>query len=153
MNQNPTPYRDCWNVLARKASEQARHWQSEIALSQEKLAQLQASEVRLTRIYEEYQQRQSAQQDARRGLQDHMHERQFMAQLMQLQARVRQDMSQTRMQLAQQRSQLLKAQAEEQKMQTLAEQDRGRMLAHQHRQEQRRMDELAIARYNLRPGH
>ena len=145
--------RECWTVLARKASDQVQHWQAQIAQSQSRLEQLQASLQRLQRLYDEYRERQLQPQPAAQGMDGQMNQRQFMAQLLQLQQRVQRDIAQAESVLAQQRKSLLQAEAEHQKMKTLAEQDARAVQRERARFEQRRLDELAIARFNLRPGH
>ena len=145
--------RECWTVLARKAADQVQHWHSQIAQSQARVDQLQASLQRLQRLYDEYRERQLQPQATALGMDAQMGQRQFMAQLLQLQQRVQRDLVQAQAVLAQHRKSLLQAEAEHQKMKTLAEQDARAVQREQAQYEQRRLDELAIARFNLRPGH
>jgi len=144
--------RECWPVLARKAEDSVRQWQNEIARSQSRLEQLQASLDRLDHMYAEYRNRQLQPQQQALGMNGHMHQRQFMGQLLQLQQRVQQDLDQAQTTLAQQRKQLILAEIEHQKMLALAEQDQRNVERHTQLMEQRRLDELAISRFNLRPG-
>ena len=144
--------RECWPVLARKAEDTVRQWQNEIAKSQSRLEQLQASLERLNQMYAEYRDRQLQPQQQVLGMHGHMNQRQFMGQLLQLQQRVQQDLTQAQASLAQQRKQLLLAEIEHQKMKALAEQDERDVQRHAQKQEQRRLDDMAISRYNLRPG-
>lgn len=145
--------RECWSVLARKAADEVQQWQNRIAQSQSRVDQLQASLQRLNRLYAEYRERQLQPQPTAQGMDSHMGQRQFMAQLLQLQQRVQRDLAQAEGVLAQERKSLLMAEAEHQKMKSLAEQDARAVQRERSLQEQRRMDDLAIARFNLRPGH
>lgn len=144
--------RECWPVLARKAEDQVRQWQNEIAQSQSRLEQLQASLERINQMYAEYRERQLQPQGQQLGMDGHMNQRQFMGQLLQLQQRVQQDLTQAHATLAQQRKQLVLAEIEHQKMKALAEQDQREVARHAQKLEQRRLDDMAISRFNLRPG-
>lgn len=145
--------RECWTVLARQSADEVQQWQGRIAQSQSRVDQLQASLQRLNQLYAEYRERQLQPQATALGMDSHMGQRQFMAQLLQLQQRVQRDLTQAEGVLAQQRKSLLQAEAEHQKMKSLAEQDARAVQRERTLLEQRRMDELAIARFNLRPGH
>ena len=145
--------RECWSVLARKAADQVQLCHSQIAQSQTRVDQLQASQQRLQRLYDEYRERQLQPQPAALGMDAQISQRQFMAQLLQLQQRVQRDLGQAQAVLAQHRKSLLQAEAEHQKMKTLAEQDALAVRREHALREQRQIDELAVARFNLRVGH
>jgi flagellar export protein FliJ len=144
--------RECWPVLAKKAEDGVRQWRTEIASSQARLQQLQVNLERLDRMYQEYRSGQLKPQKTGLGMHAHLNQRQFMSQLLLLQHKVQNDIAQAQSVLAQQRKQLLLAELEHQKMLALVEQDQRAVQKDALKRDQRRMDDLGIARFNLGPG-
>jgi flagellar biosynthesis chaperone FliJ len=78
-----------------------------------------------------------------------MNQRQFMAQLLNLQQRVVLDLSRAREQLALARKKRSMAEIELHKMKSMEEQDVKAVALDQQRHEQKRMDELGVRQFNL----
>lgn len=142
--------RSCWPFLVDKAHKAVSTVQTEIAASRQRLEQLQANRERLVQLYEEYHQRETRLQAGSLGMQAHMNQRQFMAQLLGLQQRVDVDIAQARASLAQQQARLVQAELEHQKMRALQAQDQAAVQKEQQQREQRQMDELGVLQFNLR---
>ena len=85
--------RNCWPVLVKKAQDAVNDAQAEIAQALARVDQLQASHERLCRLYDEYRLKEQAGQLPVMGMQESMNQRQFMAQLLNLQQRVVLDLS------------------------------------------------------------
>lgn len=141
--------RSCWPFLVDKARKAVSAVQTEIAASRQRLEQLQANRDRLTQLYAEYHQRETSPQ-AGMGMQTHMNQRQFMAQLLGLQQRVDVDIAEARASLAQQQARLVQAELEHQKMRALEAQDQAAVQKEQQQREQRQMDDLGVMQFNLR---
>ncbi len=142
--------RNCWVILERKAHDQVRELQQQLVNLQAKTGQLQATLDRLMGMYAEYQAKESG-VGKQVGLQSSMNQRQFMSQLLSLRERVERDMAHQQGLMAQVRAQLIKAEAERMKMQSLVDhQDRTERKL-QGLAEQKRMDDLAVSRFNV--GH
>ncbi len=142
--------RSCWPFLVDKAHKAVSAVQTEIAASRQRLEQLQANRERLVQLYAEYHQRETSLQAGSLGMQAHMNQRQFMAQLLGLQQRVDVDIAQARASLAQQQARLVQAELEHQKMRALQAQDQAAVHKEQQQREQRQMDELGVMQFNLR---
>jgi flagellar export protein FliJ len=140
--------RNCWIILERKAHDQVRDLQQQIALVQGKSEQLQQTLDRLMGMYAEYQAREHTQQK-QWGLQNSMNQRQFMAQLLQLRERVQRDLMHQQGLAAQLRARLIKAESERMKMQALVDQQEQAERKLQATLEQKQMDELGVRRYNM----
>ena len=147
--------RQCWTVLARKADDQCERIQQQLANMQQRLEGLQANERRLRQLYAEYHQRMTSPGTHSQGMQDTIHQRQFMQQISALLEQVLQDQSITRQAMTQARQRLTAAQQEKMKMQALVEQDLHRQRTLEKLKDQRLMDELALRQFHLRhqPGH
>lgn len=147
--------RQCWTVLARKADDQCGRLQQELAHMQQRLEGLQANERRLRQLYGEYHQRMTRPDAHSHGMQDTIHQRQFMQQISALLEQVLQDQSITQQAMTQARQRLTAAQQEKMKMQALVEQDLHRQRTLEKLKDQRLMDELALRQFHLRhqPGH
>jgi flagellar export protein FliJ len=140
--------RNCWVVLERKAHDQVRDFQSQLGNLQAKVDQLQSTLDRLMGMYAEYQAKEHT-GGVQLGLQNNMNQRQFMAQLLTLRERIERDLTHHQGLMAQTRAQLIKAEAERMKMQSLVDhQDRTERKL-QEMTEQKRMDDLAVSRFNL----
>ena len=142
--------RSCWPFLADKARKAVNAIQAEIAASRLRLDPLQANRERLTGLYEEYHARETSLQVGSLGMQAHMNQRQFMAQLLGLLQRVDTDIAQARAGLAQQQARRVQAEIELQKMEALQAQDQAAVRLEQQAREQRQMDELGVMQFNLR---
>jgi flagellar export protein FliJ len=84
------------------------------------------------------------------GMQASMNQRQFMAQLLNLQHRVVLDISKAETEVHSLRKKRQLAEIELQKMQALEEQEQAAVRLEQQKQEQRQMDELGVRQFNLR---
>jgi flagellar export protein FliJ len=142
--------RNTWVILERKAHDQVRELQQQLALIQGKADQLQSTLDRLMGMYAEYQAKENN-GGAQMGLQGSMNQRQFMAQLLTLRERIERDLAHHQGLMAQMRAQLIKAEAERMKMQSLVDQQDRKERNFQALSEQKRMDEMAVSRFNL--GH
>ena len=142
--------RTCWPVLSGKAKDKVTEIQATIGQLNQRLEDFRRNEERLQKLYNEYRQQQLNGTHSSQGMQAAMNQRQFMNQLLGLQDKLAQEIASTEASLAQQRKQLLLAELEWQKMEALAEQDQRQVQRAQDRLEQRQMDNLAVARFNLK---
>ncbi|MEK7344181.1 MAG: flagellar FliJ family protein [Pseudomonadota bacterium] len=143
--------RNCWPVLVRKAQDGVNDAQAEITKALARVEQLQASHQRLCTLYDEYRLQESQSTAPLMGMQASMNQRQFMAQLLNLQQRVVLDLSKAQAALAQTRKKRVQAEIELHKMESLVEQDIKAVALDAQRHEQRQMDELAVRQFNLSP--
>ena len=141
--------RNCWPVLVRKAQDAVNQAQSDIAQAMAKVSQLKASHERLCKLYDEYRLQEHATEATLMGMQASMNHRQFMAQLLNLQHRVVQDLGKAQANLAQLRKQRIQAEIELHKMKSLADQDAKAVALDVQRYEQKQMDELGVRQFNL----
>lgn len=141
--------RNCWPVLVRKAQDAVNQAQSDIAQAMAKVSQLKASHERLCKLYDEYRLQEHATEATLMGMQASMNHRQFMAQLLNLQHRVVQDLGKAQATLAQLRKQRIQAEIELHKMKSLADQDAKAVALDVQRYEQKQMDELGVRQFNL----
>jgi len=142
--------RNCWVVLERKAHDQVRDLHQQLLTLQTKTEQLQGTLDRLMGMYAEYQAKENH-GGTHIGLQSSMNQRQFMAQLLSLRERIERDLAHQQGLMAQARAQLIKAEAERMKMQSLVDQEDRAERKLRALTEQKRMDELAVSRFNV--GH
>jgi flagellar export protein FliJ len=142
--------RNCWVVLERKAHDQVRDLHQQLQTLQTKTEQLQGTLDRLMGMYAEYQAKENH-GGTHVGLQSSMNQRQFMAQLLSLRERIERDLTHQHGLMAQVRAQLIKAEAERMKMQSLVDQEDRAERNLRSLTEQKRMDELAVSRFNV--GH
>jgi flagellar export protein FliJ len=143
---------NCWVILERKAHDQVRDLQKDLAATQAKAEHLQATLDKLTGMYAEYQAAEEA-GGKQMGLSGSMNQRQFMAQLLTLRERIERDLAHQQGVMAQQRTRLIKAEAERMKMQALVDQQE--LIEQKSREllEQKQMDDLGVRRFNLRTSH
>lgn len=143
--------RSCWSVLLGKAQDEVAHIQAELQQVRQRAQSLQDTRSRLLRLYADYQQPAQAGSTSA-GMHETMNRRQFAAQLLTLIARVEQDIAQIEHAQAAVRQRLAQAEKQRLKMQALLEQDQRK--AHQYalKREQRQMDELGVAQFNLGAG-
>ena len=141
--------RNCWPVLVKKAQDAVNEAQAEIAQALARVDQLQASHERLCRLYDEYRLKEQAGQMPVLGMQESMNQRQFMAQLLNLQQRVVLDLSRAKNHVAEVRKKRSMAEIELHKMKSMENQDAKAVALEQQRQEQKLMDELGVRQFNL----
>ena len=144
--------RSCWPVLVKKAEEAVNEAQSDIIQALARVEQLEESHQRLCKLYDEYRLQEQASDETVMGMQTSMNQRQFMAQLLNLQQRVVLDLGKAKATLAQMRKKRLQAEIELQKMQSLEEQDAKAVAQDVKRYEQRQMDELGVRQFILGMG-
>ena len=144
--------RNCWPVLVRKAQDAVNDAQNDIVQAQARVDQLQASHQRLCNLYDEYRLQEQTSQAPVMGMQASMNQRQFMAQLLNLQQRVVVDLSKAQATLTQMRQKKLQADIELHTMAALAEQDAKAVAQDAKRHEQRHMDELGVRQFILGMG-
>ena len=144
--------RSCWPVLVKKAEEAVNEAQNDIIQALARVEQLQASHQRLCKLYDEYRLQEQARDATVIGMQASMNQRQFMAQLLNLQQRVVVDLGKAQTTLSQMRKKRLQAEIELHKMQSLAEQDAKAVAQDVKRYEQRQMDELGVRQFILGMG-
>ena len=142
--------RTCWPVLSGKAKDKVIELQTQIGQLTQRLEDFRRNQQRLQKLYDEYRKHEMASDQNSQGMQAALNQRQFMNQLLGLQEKLNTEIQNTEAQLAQQRKQLLLAELEYQKMEALSEQDQKQVRKALDKIEQRQMDDLAVARYNLR---
>lgn len=142
--------RTCWPVLSGKAKDKVVELQTAIGQLTQRLEDFRRNQQRLQKLYDEYRAQEMSGEQSSQGMQAALNQRQFMNQLLGLREKLDQEILNTESVLAQQRKQLVLAELEWQKMQALAEQDQRQVRHAQERIEQRQMDDLAVARYNLK---
>ena len=149
MNQQ-VQARPCWTLLANKAQEQAEQIRQEMVQAKQRQQQLESSQQRLQCMYEEYREQLNRPGSHSQGMREAMSQRQFMSQLLTLLERVSTDLGYTRNLLLAYRERLIDVEKERLKMQSLAEKNEAELQQHARRQEQRRMDELGVLKFNQR---
>ncbi|PUE10187.1 flagellar export protein FliJ [Limnohabitans sp. T6-20] len=142
--------RNCWPALVKKASDEVTQTQTELAAAMARVDQLNASHQRLCRLYDEYRLKEQQGQTEVMGMQASMNQRQFMAQLLNLQHRVVLDISKAEAQVTQLRKKRQLAEMELQKMRALEEQDLKAVQREVNQYEQRQMDALGVRQFNMR---
>lgn len=142
--------RNCWPALVKKANEEVTQTQTDLVAALNRVDQLNASHQRLCRLYDEYRLKEQQPQTEVMGMQASMNQRQFMAQLLNLQHRVVLDISKAETLVASLRKKRLLADMELQKMRALQEQDLLAVRQDKQKYEQRQMDELGVRQFNLR---
>jgi flagellar export protein FliJ len=142
--------RNCWPALVKKANDEVTQIQSDLVAALSRVDQLNASHQRLCRLYDEYRIKEQQPQTEVMGMQASMNQRQFMAQLLNLQHRVVLDISKAETLVTSLRKKRLLADMERQKMRALQEQDLLAVRHDQQKYEQRQMDELGVRQFNLR---
>jgi flagellar export protein FliJ len=142
--------RNCWPALVKKANDEVTQIQSDLVAALSRVDQLNASHQRLCRLYDEYRIKEQQPQTEVMGMQASMNQRQFMAQLLNLQHRVVLDISKAETLVTSLRKKRLLADMELQKMRALEEQELQAVRLEQQIKEQRQMDELGVRQFNLR---
>jgi flagellar export protein FliJ len=142
--------RNCWPALVKKANDEVTQTQTDLVAALARVDQLNASHQRLCRLYDEYRIKEQQPQTEVMGMQASMNQRQFMAQLLNLQHRVVLDISKAEALVSSLRKKRMLADMELQKMRALQEQDLLAVQRDQQKHEQRQMDELGLRQFNLR---
>jgi flagellar export protein FliJ len=142
--------RACWPVLSGKAKDKVVELQTAMGQLAQRLEDFKRNQQRLQKLYDEYRQQEIAGNAGSLGMQAALNQRQFMNQLLGLQEKLIQEIQNTESLLAQQRKRLVLAELEYQKMKALTEQDQQQVQKAHDKIEQRQMDDLAVARFNLR---
>jgi flagellar export protein FliJ len=142
--------RNCWPALVKKANDEVTQTQTDLVAALARVDQLNASHQRLFRLYDEYRIKEQQPQTEVMGMQASMNQRQFMAQLLNLQHRVVLDISKAEALVSSLRKKRMLADMELQKMRALQEQDLLAVQRDQQKHEQRQMDELGLRQFNLR---
>ncbi|MFM7001779.1 MAG: flagellar export protein FliJ [Limnohabitans sp.] len=142
--------RACWPVLSGKAKDKVVELQTAIGQLNQRLEDFKRNQQRVQKLYSEYREQEITADKLRQGMQATLNQRQFMNQLLGLMEKLTLEIQSTESLLAQQRKQLVLAELEYQKMEALAEQDQRQVQRAQDKIEQRQMDDLAVARFNLR---
>jgi flagellar export protein FliJ len=144
---SPSPV--CWNILARKAQSKLNERQRALALASQKYEQLSNSLERLQQLYQEYREQELSKAAASWDSHARLNHRQFMAQLSKVQDRLSREIELAGLARSQATQAVLDAQLELRKMNTLDEQQSIKLRAAHVAKEQRRLDELAMTRFNL----
>ena len=142
--------RNCWPALVKKANDEVTQTQTDLVAALNRVDQLNASHQRLCRLYDEYRLKEQQPQTEVMGMQASMNQRQFMAQLLNLQQRVVLDISKADALVTGLRKKRQLAEIELQKMRALEEQELQAVRLDQQKYEQRQMDELGLRQFNLR---
>jgi flagellar export protein FliJ len=142
--------RACWPVLSGKAKDKVLELQTSIGQLTQRLEDFRRNQERLQKLYNEYRTQEMAGGNNSQGMQAALNQRQFMNQLLGLQEKLTLEIQSTESTLAQQRKLLVLAELEYQKMEALSEQDQRQVKKALDKIEQRKMDDLAVARFNLR---
>ena len=145
--------RPCWTVLADKAEDQVTAIQNELALARKRLESLQSSQQRVQAMYDEYRDKINNPSQESLGMSEAMNQRQFMSQLLVLMQRVKTDIQHTENLLLSIKERLIEAERERIKMQTLADQNAMAVRKDFNKREQKKMDEMGVMQFNLRPQH
>lgn len=142
--------RICWGVLARKAQDSVDVCQTNLARANEKHQRLVASRERLASLYEEYCQQELMPEAKTWDAQVQLNHRQFMSQLLRVMERLDKDLAIAKQTMQQAAHALVQAQLQLRKMNTLEEQQEKKISLARESREQRRLDELAVMRFNLK---
>jgi flagellar export protein FliJ len=142
--------RTCWPVLSGKAKDKVVELQTIIGQLSQRLDDFRRNQDRLQKLYNEYRVQEMTGDHSSQGMQAALNQRQFMNQLLGLQEKLTLEIQSTESTLALQRKQLVLAELEYQKMEALSEQDQRQVKKALDKIEQRKMDDLAVARFNLR---
>jgi flagellar export protein FliJ len=145
--------RPCWTVLADKAEDQVAAIQNELAFARKRLESLQSSQQRVQTMYDEYRDKINNPSQESLGMSEAMNQRQFMSQLLVLMQRVKTDIQHTENLLLSIKERLIEAERERIKMQTLADQNAKAVRKDLNKREQKKMDEMGVMQFNLRPQH
>ncbi len=138
---------DTWSLLVDKAQRALNACQQQLAQARVRREQLRASEQRVQTMIIEYRRRQQEGASAGRLMADTLNERQFIAQLQQLQDQAVRATRQADLQCHQLAQAVARARQEVEKAEKVREQFQAQARAERERREQKRQDEMAVMRY------
>jgi flagellar export protein FliJ len=138
-----------WDVLASKAEGTVTACQKKWVQASQHQQQLQQSMQRMQQLYNEYQQQEMSKAARQWDAQARLNHRQFMSQLLRVQERLRRELDLAELAVQQASQALQLAQVELKKMSTLHSQQQQKTRQWADMQEQRRLDALAMMRFNL----
>ena len=145
--------RPCWTVLAKKAEDKVSLIQNEMVQARQRLESLHNSQQRIQKMYDEYRDGLTKSDAQSVGMREAMNQRQFMSQLLSLMQRVKTDIQYTENAIIGIKEQLIVQERERIKMQTLADQNAMAVRKDLNKREQKKMDEMGVMQFNLRPQH
>ena len=143
--------RPCWTVLTKKAEDKIALIQNELVQARTRLESLRTSEQRVQKMYDEYRDGLNRADGQSLGMREAMNQRQFMSQLLTLMQRVKTDILYTENTIIGIKERLMVAERERIKMQTLADQNAQAVQREENKKDQRRMDDLGVMQFNLKP--
>jgi flagellar export protein FliJ len=141
------PKTDAWSLLVDKARRALEACQQQLAQAQARRDQLKASEQRVHAMIIEYRRRQDASASAGQLMADRLNERQFIAQLQQLQDQAVRASRQADLQCRQLGQSVAAARQALEKAEKVRDQFQAQARAERERREQKRQDEMAVMRY------
>jgi len=142
--------RSCWSVLAKKAKDEEETAQTASARARNKVLELQQSRQRMNDLLDDYKQRALEAQSKLQTMAQATNSRQFLLQLQTLVNRVDADLKVALRELEQAKAVLLQATHQRMKMQTMQEKDLQAVQLWERKRDQKEMDSLGLALYNLK---
>ncbi len=147
---NTSPQARPWALLVEKAARDLEDARAALQAAQSRLAQLTATEQRLSLMLADYRERHRQQLQAGQLMGDQINSQRFIQQLQQLHTHAMREAHQCEAQCAQHQKTLVRMQLELDKMKKLAEQDDKRLHKLAEKVEARRLDEMAVMRFRFR---
>jgi len=147
---NTSPQARPWALLVEKAARDLEDARAALQAAQSRLAQLTATEQRLSLMLVDYRERHRQQLQAGQLMGDQINSQRFIQQLQQLHTHAMREAHQCEAQCAQHQKTLVRMQLELDKMKKLAEQDDKRLHKLAEKVEARRLDEMAVMRFRFR---
>lgn len=147
---NTSPQARPWALLVEKAARDLEDARAALQAAQSRLAQLTATEQRLSLMLADYRERHRQQLQAGQLMGDQINSQRFIQQLQQLHTHAMREAHQCEAQCAQHQKTLVRMQFELDKMKKLAEQDDKRLHKLAEKVEARRLDEMAVMRFRFR---
>lgn len=139
-----------WPLLVKKAEDVVSKRLKEHLSTLETMQKLEASRQRIQEMLEGYKRKLHERQQQTLSMAENTNFREFMSQLLKLIERVDVDMERARMAQQQAKQRLLEAEIALFKMQSMVEKDARAVAAHRRRLEQRQLDAMGIAQFNLK---
>jgi flagellar export protein FliJ len=147
---NTSPQARPWALLVERAARDLEDARAALQAAQSRLAQLTATEQRLSLMLADYRERHRQQLQAGQLMGDQINSQRFIQQLQQLHTHAMREAHQCEAQCAQHQKTLVRMQLELDKMKKLAEQDDKRLHKLAEKVEARRLDEMAVMRFRFR---
>jgi flagellar export protein FliJ len=144
-----TQPRQCWSVLIQKNTREKAAAQQAVTLAQEQLERLQTNAQRIETMMSDYRSQHESVQGQAHQIADSLNYRRFIDQLETLRDRVRRDVTAAATQRERLRQVLLGLEMELNKLAKLQEQDALKTQQLQNKQEQKRLDEWGVMRYQF----